>query len=512
MESHSSSTYNSLQNIISEISLIHHIKNDITGTCADLVYTGSDEETYSRAGSGSGSENSLTMNDSSSTETDDHTDDHEEHEYAAAEDKENDCMYDAACTPISLRSAILKSIRKTDDRSKRWGEKNRKDAAREILDARRKETTRKIIDVRVSVQKEITVMTVGSKSKAYMLVKGPPTFPYSVADMLGNKGFERKKPSQRYRIQEPRTGGLFHRIKPRPVMMDTSKFPVKSVKNGPSNLQDRIPDNFHGRIMPSPEEDCVSCLSDTIISPSKVLQDKRLKQSNCNKKKMDRSGKSSFQGNKMRTVEEQLDEDDDTQTSKPKSKWRKPVPAYAVLPPKECIDVYEVALVEDVTNSDEILPPSALRKFFKARSKLKERNVTFDVTAEESEIDQIDAGKPLSAHELNRILGSRLDSRLENKVLGNAMTRNKQGLIGALRKSLSGDTNISHSSHSLSSQLKGKSAELEMNADGTILNEKIVYSTFGGVATETMSLIKIEEDIVPMPESTKVLVQIEVSW
>jgi len=88
MESHSSSTYNSLQNIISEISLIHHIKNDITGTCADLVYTGSDEETYSRAGSGSGSENSLTMNDSSSTETDDHTDDHEEHEYAAAEDKE----------------------------------------------------------------------------------------------------------------------------------------------------------------------------------------------------------------------------------------------------------------------------------------------------------------------------------------------------------------------------------------------------------------------------------------
>lgn len=502
MESHSSSAYNSLQNTVSESSFFHHIKNDITGTCADLVCTGSDEETYSRARSGS--ENSLTMNDSASTKTDDQTNDHED-EYAAAEDKENDCMYDAACTPISTRSDILKSKRKIDDRSKRRGGKSRKDAAREILDARRKETARKIVDVRVSVQKEITVMTIGSKSKAYMLVKGPPKFPYSVSDMVGNKGLERKKASQRYRIQEPRTGGLFHRIKPRPVMMDTSKFPVKSVKNRPSKLQDRIPDNFHGRIMPSLEEDSVSCLTDPIIPPQKVIQDKSLKQSKFNKNKMD-SGKSSFQGNKMQTVEEQLDEDDDTQTSKPKPKWRKPVPDYAVLSPKECIDVYEVALVEDITYTDEILPPSASRKFFKSRSKLKERNVTFDVTAEESEIDQIDAGKPLSPYELKRILDSRLDSRLGNKVLGKTMTRNKTGLIGALRKCGSGDTNTSHSS-----RLKGKRAELEINADGTILNEKIVYSTFGGVATETMALIKIDEDIVPMPESTKVLVQIEVS-
>lgn len=519
MESHSSSGYNSLQNTARETSFFHRvncqqadeIKNDITGTCADLVYTASDDETYSTARSGS--ENSLTMNDSYSTKNDNHAEDHEDPEHAAAGDKENECMYDAACNPISMTGGVLKSKRKIDDRSKRRGRNGRKETAREIVDARRKENAREIVDARVSVQKEITVMTIGSKSKAYMLVKGPPKFPYSVADMVGNKGLERKKPSQRYRIQEPRTGGLFHRIKPRPVMMDTSKFPVKSVKNRPSNLQDRIPDNYHGRsIMPSVEDDSVSALSDPITSPQKVVQDKSLKQSIFNKNK-NVSGKSLFQENKMQTVEEQLDEDDDTQTSRPKPKWRKPVPDHAVLSPKECIDVYEVALVEDITNTDENLPSSASRKFFKSRTKLKERNVTFDVKAEESEIDQIDAGKPLSAFELKRILDSRLDSkqdsRLGKKALGKTMTRTKLESLGALSKSGSGDTNTSHST---SSRLKAKSAELEMNADGTIRNEKIVYSTFGGVATETMALIKIDEDIVPIPESTKVLVQIEVSW
>ena len=473
------------------------IKNDITATCADLVYTASDEGTYSTARSG-GSENSLTLNDSYSTKNDYHAEDDEEHD-AATGDKENNCMYDAACTPIIMTDGVHKSKRNIDHRRNRRGGKSRKETATKIADAR--VSVQKEITV-ISVQKEITVMTIGSKSKAYMLVQGPPRFPYSVADMVGNKGLERKRSSQRFRIQEPRTGGLFHRIKPRPVMMDTSKFPVKSVKNRPPQLQARIPDNYHGRIMSSAEEDNVSALSEP-ISFQNGIQDKSLKQSMFNKNTVE-SGKSSFQfrGKKMQSVEEHLDEDDCTHTSR---KWRKSVPDHAEIFPKECIDVYEVEFVEDITNTDENLPSSPARKFFKSRSQLKERNVTFDVKAEESEIDQIDAGKPLSAFELKRIR----DSKLVKRVLGKTMKKNKKGLSGSVVKCESVDTHISHIT---SNQLKAKSAVLEMNADGTIRNEKIVYSTFGGVATETMALIKINEDIVPIPESAKVLLQIEVSW
>lgn len=98
------------------------------------------------------------------------------------------------------------------------------------------------------VKKEITVMAIGSRSRAQVKVSAPSRVPFSISGMSNANLNQRSKKDNRFKVPESRTGGMFHRIQPRPVMMDTSKFPVPSIKDRPAQLQHRISDNYHPQV------------------------------------------------------------------------------------------------------------------------------------------------------------------------------------------------------------------------------------------------------------------------
>ena len=392
-------------------------------------------------------------------------------------------------------------------------EKAKKSYNRKKHSERRQRNSTTFVDKRTPVQKEITVMTIGSKTKAHMLVQAPPKVPYRVAEMCPNQGLtKRRKSAQRYRMQDPRTGGLFHRIKPRPIMMDTSRFPVNSLKNRSRNLQDRISDNFQTQIIQSSlqEDEIMSAITDPVGSPraGATVSDTQI-QSIQEYRDDDNGIQNVCLGNNVQTLS--LGENRDVITGgvrnaggsrdldvDSQTKWRKPVPLESEVSPKELIETYEVECETKTASSPR-------RFFFKSRSKPKVSALTFRVKAEESVIDQNDAGKPLAPTEIKMI-----QSATNGNKLGKAVRRSKLGIVGAFSKSNSFDTKGSETKNI--KLLKTKDKQLKIEEDGSVANDKIVYSTFGGKPTETIKLIRVDEDIVPPPRSSKVLMQIEVSW
>jgi hypothetical protein len=390
--------------------------------------------------------------------------------------------------------------------------------------------TTEIVDRRKNVQKEVTVMTIGSKSKAHMLVQAPPKFPYHVAKMCPNTDLKKRtKSAQRYRIQDPRTGGLFHRIKPRPIMMDKSKFPVNSLKKRSSNLQDRSPDNFQGRYVPFVhDDDNFLVFSPSVLSSKAGVIGKSSKFNFFNRKKFlsndhnreDNGKQAKFFGTLVRKIRKLREKNDDGRalspvedrdhmlnsvvcdaesieilSAGPETKWRKSVPLQleSMTLPKEQIDAYEVECEAETDNT--------AKQFFKSRSRPKSSNLTFHVKAEESEIDQNDAGKSLSKKELQKFKESKQGS--ESK-LGVLVRKTKLGISRKFSNNKGSDI------PTISKHLKTNCEELHINEEGGVTNTKIVYSTFGGNPIETMKIIQVNEDIVPSPESFNVLVQIEV--
>jgi hypothetical protein len=179
----------------------------------------------------------------------------------------------------------------------------------------------------------------------------------------------------------------------------------------------------------------------------------------------------------------------------PETKWRKSVPLQleSMTLPKEQIDAYEVECEAETDNT--------AKQFFKSRSRPKSSILTFHVKAEESEIDQNDAGKSLSKKELQKFKESKQGS--ESK-LGVLVRKTKLGIIRKFSNNKGSDI------PTISKHLKTNCEELHINEEGGVTNTKIVYSTFGGNPIETMKIIQVNEDIVPSPESFNVLVQIEV--
>lgn len=100
-----------------------------------------------------------------------------------------------------------------------------------------------------------------------------------------------------------------------------------------------------------------------------------------------------------------------------------------------------------------------------------------------------------------------IQSATNGNKLGKAVRRSKLGIVGAFSKSNSFDTKGSETKNI--KLLKTKDKQLKIEEDGSVANDKIVYSTFGGKPTETIKLIRVDEDIVPPPRSSKVLMQIE---
>ena len=354
---------------------------------------------------------------------------------------------------------------------------------------------------RRKVTKEVTIMNIGSKSKGQFRIKGVQRVPYRVADMCANKnpGLNGRQSKQRYRVENPKNGGMFQRIKPRPVLMAASRFPVNTNTSTvcQMKLEDKIQDKQDDEIyLESTHADDVSLLSSPATPPRAYEE-------------------------VPSSLEKRVNAEQDITTGhrlKIVPQWRKLNKATAIVSPKENIDTVEVEYTEE-TRLGPSLPVQRKISFGRSPSLPKKNNVTMDtlnVIVEKSEIDQNDAGRPLTLEEMKRMEKAQEQNFSANKRLGHTLRKTTQGFLKplqALSKSLSADTHNLTDSKRIERQPYDEAVQTEtiLNKDGTVPNQKVVYNQHGGVAKENMKLVRADEDLVPDQDSSDILLQVEVS-
>lgn len=394
---------------------------------------------------------------------------------------------------------------------------------------KKKKSIDKVVSKNQPEMKEVTIMPIGSRSRAHFVVKGAPKINYSVAGMCTNQGLQRSSRSkQKYRLESPRTGRVFHRIKPRPVLMDTTKLSANSAMQRNSTGNQTRPQTLEHHknkvLTVNVEEDDISMITTPTIdltastpkalllqepegklSPTMIVSDPEEKPS------------LSVQLDKTK-IKPGATEVESTTTESPNSEgksesgnrsesnmsWRKKVPGTTNIP-QESIESVEIEFNEKSISSNLKTP---------LWNKSTETHTNFNIIIEEVEIDQETAGRPLSPKEIKKLTAGNNSKQLGRRKLRTLIRGTKHGLFSSIARMSSAqnhDVDAKQNDHERTLEVQ-KERKLIVNADGLVSNRKVIYRKIGTGESSEMKVLKINEDIIPKQESSDVLIQIEVRF
>ena len=330
--------------------------------------------------------------------------------------------------------------------------------------------------------KEVTIMPIGTKSRAHFLVKGSPKIPYSVAGICSKTGLSRDKSKPRYLFKSRRTGRIFHRIKPRPILMDTSQYSPNTQRKRTAVHQNTQGDQESPEVLILySDQDDISLLTTTAFASANPKASIKLE--------LDAENTTycivNNQNNTKAPNENGLEGNNDTEgiVKSSKWRWRKEVPRHKA---------------------------SVLKNPFWNRKFSSKNMANSKVKVEETEFDQTNAGKPLANEEI--------DTARENEEVGKKLGKTTRGtrlgfLDNITRRFLTSqksDENRGRGSEDTSDVVEEKG--VVVNTDGSITNHKVVYTyrKDDNDISRELKVLKIDEDFVPEEKSSDILIRIEV--